>query len=330
MSNFTTFFPSAGGGGGEGSGINSYAPFSVVSDNNPQGYIHSTGVYTNPVDSSVWLKTGKYLSSSFASSYPNATNGIFPDTTNAAVQFPRVEGFAANATHAYEVENGNNNVYKRSLSNGSSLVGRSISGSIQSTKVVLTSTRVYVLAHFTGSPNYYAIEAFDLDLINIPSERIATSLVTSMTSLIKVGTSWFGVTGARTIKEFDSTFANVLNTYTLSDVDGDTSATIYSLAYDGTSFWVGALANGVSGYAYKHNTSFVPDGSSFYMTTLVSNSNVNMNWVGYNEANSKLYSLGRDTNSPYEAYYQEFDLVIGDSAKTDSSGSGQPLFIKIK
>ena len=63
MSNFTTFFPSAGGGGGEGSGINSYAPFLVgqVSDNDPQGvYIHSTGVYTNPVDSSVWLKDREY------------------------------------------------------------------------------------------------------------------------------------------------------------------------------------------------------------------------------------------------------------------------------
>ena len=72
MSNFTTFFPSAGGGGGEGSGINSYAPFSVVSDNNPQGYIHSTGVYTNPVDSSVWLKTGNRISDVTPRTYPNA------------------------------------------------------------------------------------------------------------------------------------------------------------------------------------------------------------------------------------------------------------------
>jgi hypothetical protein len=329
MSNFTTFFPSAGGGGGEGSGINSYAPFSVDSDNNPQGYIQSTGVYTNPVDSSVWLKTGKYLSSSFSSSYPNATNGIFPDTTNNPVEFPRVVGFAANAAHAYEVEQNNNNVYKRSLSNGSSLVGRSF-GSVSSSRVVLTSTRVYVLALLSGSPNYWAIEAFDLDLTNIPSERIATSLVTSMNSLIKVGTSWFGVTAARTIKEFDSTFANVLNTYTLSDINGDTSANISTIAYDGTSFWVASMQNGVSGYAFKYNTSFVPDGSSFYMTTLQSQANVNANWVGYNEVNSKLYSLGRDVSSPYEAYYQEFDTVIGDSAKTDSSGSGQPLFIKIK
>lgn len=72
MSNFTTFFPSAGGGGGEGSGINSYAPFKVgTTDNNPQGYIHSTGVYTNPVDSSVWLKTGNSVLAP-ASDYPNA------------------------------------------------------------------------------------------------------------------------------------------------------------------------------------------------------------------------------------------------------------------
>jgi len=74
MSNFSQFFPS-GGGSGVGGGINSYASFDIGSelfDNNPPGYIISTGLYTNPVDSSVWLKTGKELLDT-SNTYPNAS-----------------------------------------------------------------------------------------------------------------------------------------------------------------------------------------------------------------------------------------------------------------
>ncbi|MDB0041606.1 hypothetical protein N9F16_00800 [bacterium] len=72
MSNFSQFFP-AGSGGSGGSGINSYAPFKVgTADNNPQGYIASTGLYTNPIDSSVWLKTGTVAADTTPRTYPNA------------------------------------------------------------------------------------------------------------------------------------------------------------------------------------------------------------------------------------------------------------------
>ena len=71
-SNITTFFP--GGGGGEGAGINSYAPYKVISNANPVGYNESTGLYTNPVDESVWLKTGKQvIDSTTPRTYPNAS-----------------------------------------------------------------------------------------------------------------------------------------------------------------------------------------------------------------------------------------------------------------
>lgn len=72
MSNFSTFFPA--GGGSEGSGINSYAPFLVSADtDNPQGYNATTGLYTNPVDESVWLKTGMIILDDVTPDpYPNA------------------------------------------------------------------------------------------------------------------------------------------------------------------------------------------------------------------------------------------------------------------
>lgn len=72
MSDFSTFFP--GGGGGEGAGINSYAPYRIVGTGNPVGYNESTGLYTNPVDESVWIKTGKQVvDSTTPRTYPNAT-----------------------------------------------------------------------------------------------------------------------------------------------------------------------------------------------------------------------------------------------------------------
>jgi hypothetical protein len=72
MSNFSTFFPA--GGGGEGAGINSYAPYSVSSTGNPVGYDASTGLYTNPVDDSVWLKSGEQIVETSPRTYPNATS----------------------------------------------------------------------------------------------------------------------------------------------------------------------------------------------------------------------------------------------------------------
>jgi hypothetical protein len=73
MSNFSTFFPASGG---EGAGINSYAPFLVGGTDNPQGYNATTGLYTNPVDESVWLKTGTIVENTVTPNpYPNAFIG---------------------------------------------------------------------------------------------------------------------------------------------------------------------------------------------------------------------------------------------------------------
>tara|TARA_R110000822_G_scaffold266797_1_gene390526 strand:- start:194 stop:1183 length:990 start_codon:yes stop_codon:yes gene_type:complete len=329
MSNFSTFFPA--GGGGEGSGINSYAPFLVTSDNNPQGYIESTGVYTNPVDDSVWLKTGKLLPISLASTYPNATTGIYPDTTNAPVQFPRTRGFAANATHAYSTDfTSTQYITKYNLTGGSALVNTVVPLSLQNRTVILTSTRVYVYAYSTGSPNAYTIEAFDLDLVNIPSERITGMPYQgagNAGSIIKVGTSWFVVASSYVIDEYDSTFQTLLNSYSITDLGNlGTSNTLISIAWDGTNFWI--TSNALN-QAFQYTTSFVYTGISFEMTIIQSPSNL-LRDIFYNAGNSELFALSQDTGNPFESYYQAYASQLGDLARTDSSGSGQPLFIKLK
>ena len=74
MSNFSQFFPAGGGSGGSGGGgINSYAPFKVEATGNPVGYDSTTGVYTNPVDDSIWVKTGDAVLAQ-QSVYPNASS----------------------------------------------------------------------------------------------------------------------------------------------------------------------------------------------------------------------------------------------------------------
>ena len=60
MGDFSQYFPIGSSGSG-GSSINSYASFKVTATDNPVGYNATTGLYTNPVDGSVWLETGKPL-----------------------------------------------------------------------------------------------------------------------------------------------------------------------------------------------------------------------------------------------------------------------------
>ena len=96
MSKFTDYFP-AGGGGGAGGGINSYAPFLVgTTDNNPQGYIASTGLYTNPIDDSVWLKTGNQVSDA-TNTYPNAYSELDYHLTDGSNTYG--QGFRAGLTY---------------------------------------------------------------------------------------------------------------------------------------------------------------------------------------------------------------------------------------
>ena len=42
------------------------SPFKVTATDNPVGYNATTGLYTNPVDDSIWIKTGNTTLSSYA------------------------------------------------------------------------------------------------------------------------------------------------------------------------------------------------------------------------------------------------------------------------
>lgn len=66
----------ATGGGATGTGlpVNTYESFNVSTTGNPTGYDATTGLYTHP-NGDYWLKTGKILSGTNASTYPDATLG---------------------------------------------------------------------------------------------------------------------------------------------------------------------------------------------------------------------------------------------------------------
>lgn len=79
MSQYSDFFGVASSGGGASVPLNSYTSIFTVTDNQPEGFVSASGIYTSPEDSSVYLKTGEIIQTSLPSAagpdpvYPQAT-----------------------------------------------------------------------------------------------------------------------------------------------------------------------------------------------------------------------------------------------------------------
>jgi len=314
MSNFSTFFPS--GGGGEGSGINSYAPFKVGTiDNDPPGYITSTGVYTNPVDSSVWLKTGSTLA--VDGTYPNATQGgISYAGTNEDFSTSAVaKGIVWNGTHYLFI----NNAFDRidELTSAGVATGNTWSYANQGNNSPRGIT-------FDGT-HYYTGDA-DLEVrkwtstFGTPVSSFTASNITDFKGLTILNGSIYIQEGSYTPKRIR--IYNSAGTET-GDWTYTNPSTIHGgLTNDGTNIWMTGQDNtaGGTGAVFKFTPAGVFTGVKFSTQAQGTNSS----FLTYVNGAFRIQLESSTNQRLYQASYGD------ETARTDSSGSGQPLFIKLK
>jgi hypothetical protein len=316
MSNFTTFFPSAGGGGGAGSGINSYAPFLVGTvDNDPQGYIASTGVYTNPVDSSVWLKTGSTLPAS--ATYPNATQGgishagVGNDFSTSNVSL----GMVWNGTHYLYINGSLSRIDELTEAGVATGNTWSITGNGNDTPKGLA---------FDGT-HYYTGDS-DKEIRKWTS-TFGTAVSSFTCSSL---TAFYGFTvlnGNFYVQEGLSTSPSKIRIFNSAGTEtgdwtfSEPSSYHGGITNDGTNLWITGQENSqLHGTVFKFTPAGVVTGVTFLTQAQTTNSS-NLTYIngGFriqqkNSTNQRLYRAS-----------------VGDgTARTDSSGSGQPLFIKLK
>ena len=325
MSNFTTFFPSAGGGGGEGSGINSYAPFKVGNtDNNPQGYNYSTGLYTNPIDSSVWLKTGNtVVDNASPATYPNALRtalgyGTISTLFSAGTQtqsgiggitilngkyWVAANGFSAGFIYEYTFAG----VYT-----GNSIDTRNEHSRLM-TGLTTDGTDLWMMTDYSGGFKYTTAGVYTNDSTGSISNARGITYSSGTNSL------WIGVANStKKINEYTLAGAATGVGIILPNSGANPPKCIFSSGAN-TIQWL----DDQNGKIYETN-----------LTTLVSSQP-----YGNIAILSSAEGLTYNTTEGYHVYSQANNLKswgdlgasVGDSvARTDSSGSAQPLFIKLK
>jgi hypothetical protein len=342
MSNFTTFFPSGGSGGG---GINSYAPFKVSSlTGNPAGYNPTTGLYTNPIDSSVWLKTGGTIEDG-AGNYPSATSqtdwsftqlvSLSSTATGTNPTQKMIAGTAFNSDKsamyvvfgAYSASSAANSVllYKFNTTTGVQ-IGTEIdltadwTVSAQITPIkgcigLVGGTELFISGRSAGGVD--GVTGYNPDTGAITTAHAARNqstimLNTSTQTYLNTSTTYWGADASSNLREVDTT------TWTRTGNVIAAGSNSYGVAYDGTSFW---SQTGLSG-------SWVElDGVGGVTGNVITNS------ANFNGGFSSSTNLLAGKYSSGFAGINQFTGVIkvGDStARTDASGSGQPLFIKLK
>jgi hypothetical protein len=329
MSNFTTFFPSAGGGGGEGSGINSYAPFKVgTADNNPQGYIHSTGVYTNPIDSSVWLKTGNtVIDNASPATYPNAFRtalgwDVGAQLMNFGAQTSgNGRGLVRINNHYWIANSGfSATVYQYTLAGV--YTGNSIDTTNEHSRTIVglttDGTDLWVLTDYNGAFKYTTAGTY--------TNNSTGNISNAFSIVYSSGTNsfWIGVSNS----------TKKINEYTLT---GTATGVGLTLASSGSNPPKCLTATGANTIAYQDNGDgklyerTLPGGAS---TIVAVDANGNPKTVG----SSSTFGLNYDSTDGYHILKSSSVYALGDAgytvgdstARTDSSGSAQPLFIKLK
>jgi len=342
MSNFSTFFPSAGGGGGEGSGINSYAPFKVgTADNNPQGYIHSTGLYTNPIDSSVWLKTGNQVIDS-ANAYPNAFSVIGHHLTDGSNTYGQAfrAGLTYTGTGFYGLRSVNSSTRfipadEATRTWGSEIDKQSsqISGSFGCYAIAYDSTANGILAHDWAS-GVDIIRRWNTALTSSTTFSTFAQTANSQPKCLAYDEAnnnlfWCKSNGQVFIYDLTTeTYTNV--TFTMSQFSAIQGMSVHPTTGN---LWVldGSIVyevNPTTGVTIGNSFNLYPNS---YQTNPVGG--FQGRGIAWKDANT-LYAISQKQSGNYwiiSSYDRAGSNVVGDNTtRTDSSGSTQPLFIKLK
>ena len=326
MSNFSQYFPigcSSGGGGG----INSYAPFKVIATDNPVGYNATTGLYTNPVDDSVWLKTGNVVGDT-TNAYPNATGT--PSTWNydaagniTSPDSNTIRGITWDGTHYWTLSGGTGPVVQRDTTLTLTGTSFTISG---------TTSDAHSIAWDSVQGTFWIFDAAKAGTIVTHDEYSAGGVATGRVISYSVGNDFgsgtvhngfmyvTGRTGAAL-----TTSVTKYNTSTLASVGSNTGATsnnaYRSIFHDGgNSLWIAG-----NGTWYEIGDNMTGEtGRTFTggpSTPTNSDSTIGHTGDMYQSYNS---SAGVYNFAPTGT------LVGDDVARTSAMGDGQPLFIRLK
>jgi len=341
MSNFSTFFPA--GGGGEGAGINSYAPFKVAATGNPIGYNATTGLYTNPVDESVWLKTGNTLTETISSgdgSYPNATT-ISSTTqyfdskfTGGLLSFSNkgmVDYFPNNALYSI-FDNSAGDFTKKNLTTGAVITTYASLGGGRGQWVGYTGTTNNTVITVTSgflATEYNESTGSQIRTVATGIPGVADGVDTF--AIILIG-NYLYLTTSKITYEFDATtLLYTGNSFNLPTLAGLTPSLLgqIQMLFDGTYVWMAArnlntVYRFTSALAYDNFNFSLSDGSS--QTTSV--------FKFLNDPTGTYLMTSDSTNGRQFDQYNKSAVVInvyGDSTtRTSAMGDGQPLFIKLK
>ena len=366
MSNFSTFFPA--GGGGEGAGINSYAPFKKSATGNPIGYNSTTGLYTNPVDDSVWLETGNLLNDTTTPrTYPNATSfgDMFIQNSPAPVRLKGSSPYNTNQGLLYRYVNSTDYIYN---ANSGTL------GQFSYNSTAKTYTQQLTVGTHSGL-SYGAWDRFAVhensgrwydkgtplgSLAIMPSDGNGNPNISSITyynMTPEVGSGYYAqpqmiignllyVTNQSLSNlweySLDATTGAVTgytgNTWNLVTLLGN--GNIRDLKYDPISQFV--YSQGISGnpeMIQLNPTTFAATGVAYDTVANTADTTPSLTSVarfafGKIGATNVLFIQGTIYQQSVGQFYSQasdFTSKVGDSTiRTDASGSGQRLFIKLK
>ena len=311
MSNFTTFFPSASGG--EGAGINSYAAFLVgTTDNDPQGYIVSTGLYTNPVNNSVWLKTGKQIQSD-GTTYPNATTGGF-GIVGGTTTLPFVgNGIVWNGTNYLAIGNGDDLIHVFT----EALVATGTTFSINATGNDVPRGLAFDGTHYYTGDQDKKVRKWTSSFGTVVSDFTASNINTFADLTILNGSIYVleGNTGA-------GSKVRIYNSGGTETGDWGTS-NIYNM---------GITNNGTNIFIAARNSAGRGTISGFTIAGVVTGDVVDIgNYTNRPQYVAYINGGYRFNDFSAKQNYRLFSESHGDAtARTDGSGSAQQLFIKLK